>query len=493
MQRILILAFLLATLSVAQEKHDHPAPEKLGTVSFPISCQPGVQQEFDRAVALLHSFAYSAAEEAFQSVAVQDPHCAIAHWGVAMIHFHQLWEPPLPADGISVAQNEIRQAEMLNAPTERERGFIHALSLIFNDSAIPYSMRASNYEVAMHDLAAANSTDVEVQVFYALALISSASPTDKTHFRQKQAAALLEPLYREFPNHAGIPHYLIHACDSQELASHGLAAARAYSKIAPSAPHALHMPSHIFTRLGMWDDSIASNLAARAAAHQLGDTGEELHAMDYLVYAYLQSGCDREAVQVIDELSTLENPDMSDFKSGYAATVMPIRYIVERHQWSDAEKVSLPSPSALPQVLATAVWARRLGFARKGNPKEARKQAEALRLIEDRLRASGNAYWATQVNIMTREVLAWSAQAEGRSDEATSALSSAADDEDGIEKLPATPGPIIPAREQLGELLLEYGNFSSASRAFETALVNAPGRRGALQGAARAADATQQK
>jgi tetratricopeptide (TPR) repeat protein len=184
---------------------------------------------------------------------------------------------------------------------------------------------------------------------------------------------------------------------------------------------------------------------------------------------------------------------MSDFKSGYAATVMPIRYIVERHQWSDAEKVSLPSPSALPQVLATAVWARGLGFARNGNPKEARKQAEALRLIEDRLRASGNAYWATQVNIMTREVLAWSAQAEGRSDEATSALSSAADDEDGIEKLPATPGPIIPAREQLGELLLEYGNFSSASRAFETALVNAPGRRGALQGAARAADATQQK
>ena len=487
MQRILILAFL--ALSAAQEKHEHPAPEKLGAVSFPNSCQPQVQQKFERAVALLHSFAYRPAEEAFHSVAAEDPHCAIAHWGVAMTHFHPLWEPPLPSEGIYVAQDEIRRAEMLNTGNERERGFIHALSLIFNDPATPYSTRASRYEVAMHDLAAANPTDVEVQVFYALALISNASPTDKTHFKQKQAVALLEPLYREFPHHPGIPHYLIHACDSQELASRGLAAARAYSRIAPSAPHALHMPSHIFTRLGMWDDSIGSNLAARAAAHRQGDTGEELHAMDYLVYAYLQSGRDREASQVIQQLSAIKNVDMRDFKSGYAATAMPIRYIVERRQWSEAEKVSLPPASALPQVLAIAVWARGLGFARDHRPKEARKQADALHQIEERLRASGNGYWATQVNIMTREVLAWSAQAEGQSDEATAVLLSAAKDEDGVEKVPATPGPIIPAREQLGDLLLEQGNFASASRAFETALVNAPGRRGALQGVARAAHA----
>jgi tetratricopeptide (TPR) repeat protein len=403
-----------------------------------------------------------------------------------MTHFHQLWEPHIPSEGISIAQDEIRRAEMLNAATERERGFIHALSLIFNDVAIPYGTRASNYEVAMHDLATANPTEVEAQVFYALALISNASPTDKTHFKQKQAAALLEPLYRELPNHPGIPHYLIHACDSQELASRGLAAARAYSGIAPSAPHALHMPSHIFTRLGMWDDSIASNLAARTAAHQQGDTGEELHAMDYLVYAYLQCGRDLEAAKVIQSLSSMQNLDAGDFKSGYATTAMPIRYIVERRQWSEAEKVSLPPTSALPQVFAIAVWARGLGFARNGHPKEARKQAEALRQIEDRLRASGAAYWATQVDIMTREVIAWSAQADGRLDEAAAVLRSAADAEDGIEKLPATPGPIIPAREQLGELFLEQGNFTSASKAFETALVNAPGRRGALQGAARA-------
>jgi len=493
MQRIIFLAFLLPALLAAQKNHDHPAPEKLGTVSFLTSCQPGVQREFDRAVALLHSFAYRSAEKAFHSVAEQDPHCAIAHWDVAMTHFHQLWEPHLPSEGVLAAQGELRQAEILNAATERERGLIHATSLIFNDPTIPYSARASNYEFAMHDLAAANPTDVEVQVFYALALISNASPTDRTHLKQKQAATLLEPLYREFPNHPGIPHYLIHACDSQELASRGLAAARAYSRIAPSAPHALHMHSHIFTRLGMWDDSISSNLAARTAAHQQGDLGEELHAMDYLIYAYLQSGRDEEAAQVIQSLSSMRNLDLGDFKSGYAATVMPIRYIAEWHQWSKAEKTSLPPASALPQVFAIAVWARGLGFARNGNPKEARKEAEALRVIEDKLRTSGVAYWATQVDIMTREVLAWSAQAEGRSDGAVAVLRSAADDEDGIEKLPVTPGPIIPAREQLGELFLEQGIFASASKEFETALVNAPGRRGALQGAARATRAAVQK
>ena len=375
-----------------------------------------------------------------------------------MTHFHPLWEPRLPAEGFSVGQHAMTRAEMLNAASARERGYIHALSLIFDDPAIPYSTRALQYEAAMHQLAVANPNDVEVQVFYALALISDASPTDKTHSKQKQAAAVLEPLYREHPDHPGIPHYLIHAYDSQELASRGLAAAQAYSKIAPSAPHALHMPSHIFTRLGMWDDSIASNLAAKAAAQEQGDTGEELHAMDYLEYAYLQSGRDHEAAQVIEQLGGMHDLDMSDFKSGYAATAMPIRYVVERGQWSEAEKISLPPAAALPQVQAIAVWARGLGFARNGHAKEAREEAETLRQIEERLRTSGNAYWASQVHIMTGEVLGWSAQAEGRPEVATATLRSAADDEDGIEKLPATPGPIVPAREQLGELFLEQGN-----------------------------------
>ncbi|HWT65665.1 MAG TPA: hypothetical protein VN151_06090 [Terracidiphilus sp.] len=488
MRLLLALAFLFPVLLAAQDEHNHPAPEKLGTVSFPTSCKAGMQQEFNRAVALLHSFAYMAAEEAFNSVAEYDPQCAIAYWGMAMTHFHQLWEPPLPATGIAIAQKEIAQAEMLQEASERERGFIHALGLVFQDaSTVQYHTRASNYEAAMRSLAAANPKDAEAQVFYALALLSNASPLDKEHRKQKRAADLLEPLWREFPDHPGIPHYLIHAYDSQELAPRGLAAARAYAKIAPSAPHALHMPSHIFTRLGMWDESIASNLAAKAAAHHQGDTGEEVHAMDYLVYAYLQSGRDELAVQVIQQLKGMQRLDQGDFKSGYAATVIPIRYIVERHQWSDAQKVINPPDPALPQVQAIAVWARGLGFARDGHSPEAQKESETLRQIEELLRASGNNYWAAQVSIMRREVIAWSAQAEKKLDASVAILRSAADDEDAIEKLPVTPGPIIPAREQLGELLLQQGDFPSALQAFETALVNAPGRRGALTNAALAA------
>jgi hypothetical protein len=454
-------------------------------VSFPTSCKPATQREFNRAVALLHSFVYRTAEVAFLSVAEQDPHCAIAHWGIAMTHFHQLWDlPPSPAE-TSIAQQEIKLAAMLEEASERERGFIHALSLVFNDAAtVPYNARALNYEIAMRELAEANPKDVETQVFYALALVSNASPSDKGHRRQKQAADLLEPLYRKFPDHPGIPHYLIHACDNQELASRGLSAARAYASIAPSAPHALHMPSHIFTRLGLWEDSIASNLAARSAAQRQGDTGEELHAMDYLVYAYLQAGRDREAAQVIQQLKARQNLDLGDFKIGYAATAMPIRYIVERQKWSEAEKVVNPPHSAQPHVVAIAVWARGLGFARSGHAQEADRESETLRQIENALRSSGSGYWAAQVDIMRREVVAWSAQASNKSDEAAAIMRGASDDEDGIEKLPVTPGPIIPAREQLGELLLEQGNPASAFTAFQTALANAPGLRGALQGAA---------
>ena len=490
----LISVFLLSTLSAAQEIHNHPAPEKLGTVSFQTACKPQTQQQFNRAVALLHSFAYTVAEQAFQSVAEQDPQCAMAHWGIAMTHYHELWEPPLPAFEIAIAQKEIAQAAMLQEASGRERGFIHALSLVFEDaSTIPYSIRASNYETAMRSLASTNPRDVEAQVFYALALISNASPLDKEHRKQKQAADLLEPLWREFPDHPGIPHYLIHAYDSQELASRGLAAARVYASIAPSAPHALHMPSHIFTRLGLWDDSIASNLAARSAAQRLGDTGEELHAMDYLVYAYLQSGRDQKAARLIQQLRSMQNLDQNDFNSAYAFTAMPVRYIIERHQWNNAEEIVVAPDSALPQVQAIAEWARGLGFAHNGHVLEALRESETLRHMEERLRASGNDYWATQVNIMRREVMAWSAQAENKPDNAAAILRSAADDEDGIEKLPVTPGPIVPAREQLGELLLKQDNPAAAFKAFEMALANAPGRRGALRGAARSRTLTERK
>ena len=466
----------------------YPAPEKLGEVSFPISCKPAVQQEFDRAVALLHSFAYTAAQEAFRGVAEHDPGCAMAHWGIAMTYYHQLWEPAIATSSVASARQEIEQAVCIGSTAERERGLVQAAGLVFQDATtIPYSTRRQNYERAMADLASKNRKDVEAQVFYALALLSNASPTDKTHNRQKAAADLLEPLYRAYPRHPGIPHYLIHAYDNAELASRGLPAARAYSLIAPSTPHALHMPSHIFTRLGLWEDSIASNVAARDAARETGDVGEELHAMDYLVYAYLQMGRDAEAAQVIGELKAMPKSIGGDGKTGYAATAMPIRYTVERRQWADAATI-VPPLSGPPHVIAMAIWARGTGQARSGHSTEAVVAVDDLQRIEDQLQAAGDIYWATQVKIMKRELMAWSSQAEGKYNYAVTMMREAADEEDAIEKLPVTPGPIVPAREQLGDLLLEQGHPELAYQEFATALVGTPGRRGALRGAARSAE-----
>jgi tetratricopeptide (TPR) repeat protein len=485
--RVLLTLLVIYPFSAAQEPHSHSVPEKLGTVSFPISCAPAVQFQFDRGLALLHSFAYTAAGNAFQTVAAQDPRCAMAHWGIAMAYFHQLWEPPIAAATIPMAQKQIRRAQQIGAGSERERQFINALGLIYQDAAtVPYRTRALNFEHAMSVLASENRKDVETQVLYALALLANASPTDKTHARQKEAAALLEPLDRVYAQHPGIPHYLIHAYDNAELSARGLAAARAYSRIAPSAPHALHMPSHIFTRLGLWEDSIASNLAAREAARQQGDTGEELHAMDYLVYAYLQSGRETDAAQVIQQLKNMPRVNSDDFKIAYASTAMPVRYAVERSQWGEAAAITTPA-GAPPQIVAIAIWARALGLARTGHAVEAQTEVDRLRQIHEQLRRSGKDYWAVQVGILTREIMAWSAQAEKKPEEAVALMRASADEEDAIEKLPVTPGPIVPAREQLGDLLLEQNHPDLALKEFEATLAIAPGRRGARRGAEEAA------
>ena len=485
---LILLVSVISPFAAAQEPHSHSVPEKLGTVSFPISCAPAVRVEFDRGVALLHSFAYSAAKDAFQGVAEKDPRCAMAHWGIAMTYFHQVWDPPLELATIPAAQKEIRRAQQIGAGPERERQFIHALGLIYQDAAtVPYGTRALQYEHAMSQIASENRDDVEAQVLYALALLANASPADKTHARQKQAAALLEPLGRIHPEHPGITHYLIHAYDNAELAPRGLPAARAYSRIAPSVPHALHMPSHIFTRLGLWEDSITSNLAAKEAASQQGGTGEELHAMDYLVYAYLQSGRDADAAQVIQQLKNMPKLNAGDFKIAYASTAMPVRYAVERKQWAEAAAIVTPA-GAPPQVAAIAVWARALGLARTGHVREAQSEVDRLRQIQEELRGSGEEHWAVQVRILTREIMAWLAQAERKPEEAAALMRASADEEDAIEKLPVTPGPIVPAREQLGDLLLEQNHPKLALQEFEATLLVAPGRRGARQGAAHAAE-----
>jgi tetratricopeptide (TPR) repeat protein len=487
LSRALIILLMIAFSARAQEMHEHGIPEKLGSVSFPISCDPSVQQQFNRGVALLHSFAYASAAQAFQSVATKDPQCAMAHWGVAMTYFHPVWSPSLPPDMFPKGQQEMLEATHLGAKSSREQQFIHALSLLYqvNESIKP-GQRTLAYEQAMADVARANSKDVESQVFYALALLSNASPADKTHAKQKEAIDILEPLFRAHPDHPGIAHYLIHACDSEELAQRGLLAARTYAKIAPSVPHALHMPSHIFTRLGLWNDSIQSNLAAIRAAREQGDVMQELHAMDYLVYAYLQTGHDQEAGQVIREMEAIPDLGMSDFVIAYAATAMPIRAAIERGRWADAARIEQPK-GAPASVVAIAIWARGLGLSHTGHLTEARGEAERLRQIELQLRAAGDDYGSVQTGVLASEVIAWSAQAGGDPKGAAALLTTAADTEDGMEKLPVTPGPILPAREQLGYLFLQQSRPDLAEKAFQTALADAPGRLGALRGAALAA------
>jgi tetratricopeptide (TPR) repeat protein len=476
-------------VSSSQETHSHSPPGKLGTVSFPTSCAPSVAPDFERSVALLHSFAYSASEQSFRKVAAADPACAMAHWGIAMSYYHQLWSPPDPKD-LRDGQIEIERAGHLNGGSPREKQFIAAAAAYYKDSDhVAPQIRAKAYSEAMGEAARRNPQDTEAQVFYALALIATAPPEDGSHANQKRAAALLEPVYRSQPDHPGAAHYLIHAYDSAELAPRGLAAARAYSKIAPSAPHALHMPSHIYTRLGLWDDSIASNLAARAAAQIQGERSEELHAMDYLTYAYLQRGRESDAEQVVAALHSMGALAAfgSDFIVGYAATAMPVRLAMERHAWNDAVELQ-PMPGSAPHLAAIVFWAHAVAYARAGRAPSANGDIAKIAACKEQLQAAGNAYWAAQVDVLHKEARAWQLAAMGKAAEAARLLRLAADQEDAVEKLPVTPGPVVPAREQLGELLLEQGHSKEALREFQAALVAAPGRRGALTGGANAAD-----
>jgi tetratricopeptide (TPR) repeat protein len=478
---------LSATSAGAEEAaHSHPAPEKLGSVHFENSCEATVRGSFDHAVALLHSFAYDLAANEFLAVARQDPGCAIAHWGAAMTRFHQLWDAP-KADALQFGHDQLLIARQAGAKTARERELIDAAATFFSDADPAHNaVRANEYARAMQSVADHYPRDDETQVFYALALLATAAPTDRSHSNQKRAASLLEPVYQRQPDHPGAAHYLIHAYDSTELAARGLPAARAYAKIAPAAPHALHMPSHIFTRLGLWDDSIDSNIAARRVAREQGDVGEELHAMDYLTYAYLQRGREGEAEHVVEQLRA-QGPVLSrDFKVSYAATAMPVRLAIERGRWSDAISIE-PIPNAPAHVNAIVYWAHALGHTRSGHPEAARADLDQIDACERQTTSQGNVYWAAQVGILSKEGRAWSGYATGRYEEAVAQLRAAADAEDALEKLPVTPGPIVPAREQLGQLLLELHRPKEALQALTEALEYAPGRRAALIAAARAA------
>jgi len=411
----------------------------------------------------------------------------MAHWGIAMSYYHPLWQPPLDPAFEAKGRDQITQAAEIKSGSAREAGFISALTTLYSDTdSVPLRDRMKKYEEAMGNVAEQNPADIESQIFYALALLSVAPPTDQAHAYQKKAVAILEPLYAKYPQHPGIAHYLIHACDNTEMAAQGLKPARDYSQIAPSAPHALHMPSHIFTRLGMWNDSVQSNLAARKAAHDQGDIGEELHAMDYLAYAYLQLGRDYEVGQLLNDLSKMTSLPAQDFKVSYAASAMPVRYAVERGRWSAAAKIQ-PMDGAPPQVVAVSVWATALACAHLNNISCAKAGVRTLYGIERKLQTAGDGYWSKVVGIYAMEVTAWLALAERDPNSPTVFMRGAADIEDALEKLPVTPGPVLPAREQLGELWLAMNEPVNALKEFEVALKLSPGRRNSIVGALKAA------
>jgi tetratricopeptide (TPR) repeat protein len=494
---ILAVVLVLSTpsFSFAQE-HRH----ELGTVRFEISCSGAAQQAFLRGLALLHSFWYDEAGKAFSKVLAADPSCAMGYWGIAMSLYHPIWSPPPEADLVK-GRAAIEKAESVGAKTQRERDYIGALQVFYRDSEkVPHSSRALAWQHAMKALASRYPADSEASVFYALALLGTAPATDKTYSNQKQAAAILNRVLQAHPDHPGVAHYIIHSYDSPQLARLALPAARAYAAIAPAAPHALHMPSHIFTRLGMWQESISSNVASASAArkHAMaaspGATSQdELHAMDYLVYAYLQIGEDQEGKHIVEQATAVTSVDQEVFQAAYGLAAIPARFALERRRWSEAAELQV-RPSAFPWLhfpYAEAIthFARALGTARIGNLSIARAEIAKLASIRQTLKPVEGSYdWGTQVEIQHRSALAWLAHAEGNNEAALHWMRSAADLEDRSDKHPVTPGAVLPARELLAELLMELDRPALAGNEFETVLRSSPGRFNAIYGAARAAE-----
>jgi hypothetical protein len=483
-------------LSAQHQPHDARTTGRLGRVVFPTSCSADAQRRFEHALALLHSFEYNQAEPAFARVAEADTACAMAYWGVAMSRLHPLWAPPSPTD-IGVAVSALQRAETLNARTERERAYIAAIAAYYrDDDQLNHVARLQRYEDALASLASRYPRDAEAQIFYALGMVgvAMALPVDTTYARRRRAGAILEPLLMRQPHHPGLAHYIIHAYDVPALSPQAIRAARRYAAIAPASPHAQHMPSHIFTRRGMWDEAIASDRRAAQVAQAFerkyrAFSQDYLHALDYLAFAYLQQGRDTAARRVVAEAARADTlKPGAHFASVYALAAIPARYALERGDWSAATRIPIRQPSDFLPGQAVVRFARGLGAARAGDTTLARAEADALAAARDSLVRAGEAQWAREVEGNRLTIEAWVAHAASDSATAVRLADSAATLEDGTEKHPVMPGRILSARLLLGELLLEVGRPGEAYRAFEAALAREPGRARALYGAAVAAE-----
>jgi tetratricopeptide (TPR) repeat protein len=464
----------------------------LGDVHFSVTCTEAAQEKFHRAMALYHSFDWPRGKAAFDEITSLDPRCGMAYWGLAMIAADNPFGWPISLK-LQEGAEAIQKAQDIGATTPRERGYIAALVVLYKDHAtVPHRQRALAYEQAMEKLAATYPDDVEAKILSALVISANHDLNDKTFARPLKAAALLEPLFAAYPQHPGVAHYLIHSYDYPPIAQKGLEAAKRYASIAPDASHAHHMPSHIFTRVGFWRESVASNQASVAAAK--GDALYTLHGWDYMAYAYLQMANDAAAEKVGAEALALAELNNVSFGAVFGAAAIPARLALERGRWAEAATLTLPANVSAeawqrsPQAESINAFARALGAARSGNAAGARQEIERLHALHQALTERKLAYWAEQTEVQAKVASAWALRAEGKNEEALAAMRAAADHEDQTEKHAVTPGPIMPARELLGDMLLELGRPAEALPQYEASIAKEPNRFRGLYGAGLAAE-----
>ena len=493
----MVSAFLLFVCpGWCDEQHNHAlTAQEVGSVQFSTSCSKNVGESFNRAVALLHSFQYERARQAFGEVASQDPQCAMAQWGIAMSHYHGLWDN----GDMGAGHDALGRAQQIAAAnpktTPREKAYINALAEIYGDSN-DKAARAQVFEQKMAAVQAAYPDDGEAAIFHALTLAITAPKTDKTFANQRKCGEILEPIFARQPHHPGVAHYIIHCYDNPVLAEKGLGAARMYAKIAPASAHANHMPSHIFTRVGSWDESVTSNLrSAEMAAKDEGASingearDQRLHAMDYLAYAYLQSGRVKQAKAVLDGMNSLKPANGLSLTGGYALAAIPARNALELGNWQQASALQVRG-EGVPWAQAITWMAIGVGSARSGNLDRASQAEQTLASLRDTIAKQKNLYWSNQVEVQRREVASWIAEKSGKSSDAIGLMRSAADLEESMDKHAVTPGAVIPAREMLAQLLLLENHPQESLTEYEAVLKVTPNRFNALYGAANSAEAS---
>ncbi len=492
----LAAVFLLASRTLAAQEHHHElSAEELGSVHFLTSCSKTAQPGFNRAVALLHSFQYEQARQAFDEVVALDSSCAMAQWGVAMSHYHGLWKNGNTAAGRLALKKAQNIARASSETTAREKSYIEALAAYYADDGNDSDTRSRAFEQKMGELQAAYPDDSEAAIFHAITLYITAPKTDKTFANQRRCGEILEPLFHRQTRHPGIAHYIIHCYDNPVLAEQGLTAARMYAKIAPASAHANHMPSHLFTRVGSWEESIRSNIRSAelaTAAEATSANGEardqRLHAMDYLEYAYLQNGHVKQAFAVLDEMNALPPVAGLTLTGDYALAAVPARVAIELGNWEQAGALKVRE-GAVPWAEAITWAAIGEGSARSGNLDRAATAEQKLAALRDVASKQNNVYWSNQIEVQRREVAARIAEQTGKKSEAIAQMRSAAELEESMDKDAVTPGAVTPAREMLAELLLLEKKPQESLTAYEAVLKVAPNRFNALYGAARAAEA----